>query len=53
MPIWGGSTAIPRLMRDVELLFAIGLLEPAADAPHRLTALGEQVFAANPKFGID
>ena len=44
VPMWGGSTATPRLIGDVELLLALGLVEPAADWPYRLTALGRQVL---------
>jgi len=45
-PIWGGSIATDRLRRDVELLWALGLVEPDARYPYRLSALGAAVLEA-------
>jgi hypothetical protein len=44
MPLWGGSTATNRLAREVELLLALRLIEPAGQQPYRLTALGATVL---------
>lgn len=44
--MWSGSVAIPRLRRDVDLLVALRLVEPAGAVPYRLTALGAMVLAA-------
>lgn len=46
VPMWGGSTAIPRLARDVDLLLALGLVAPSHDSPCRLTELGRQALAS-------
>jgi hypothetical protein len=35
-----------RLRRDVELLLALSLIEPADDAPYRLTARGERALSS-------
>jgi len=45
-PIWGGSVAIDRLRRDVDLLLALRLVEPAGATPYRLTTLGATVLGA-------
>lgn len=37
LPMWGGSVATERLRRDVELLFALRLIEPASEWPYRIT----------------
>jgi len=39
-PMWGGSTAIAWLRRDVELLLALRLIERHGDLPYSLTPLG-------------
>ena len=44
IPLWGGSVAIPRLRRDVDLLLALHLVEPAGAGPYQLTALGVAVL---------
>lgn len=44
--MWGGSTAMERLRRDVELLFALRCIELDDDDPYRLTELGARVLAA-------
>jgi hypothetical protein len=44
VPIWGGSVATGRLRREVELLFAIGLLEQVGADPYKLTELGAQIL---------
>jgi hypothetical protein len=44
VPMWGGSVAIDRLRRDVDLLLALRLVEPAGTVPYRLTALGAAVL---------
>lgn len=46
VPMWGGSTALPRLARDVDLLLALGLVEPAEEWPYQVTGLGQQVLGA-------
>lgn len=46
LPMWGGSVATERLQRDVEVLFALRLIEPAGATPYRLTAIGAQVLLA-------
>ncbi len=43
-PMWGGSTAIERLRRDVELLLTLGLIEAYQDEPYSLTPLGVRVL---------
>lgn len=45
-PMWGGSVAIDWLARDVQLLFAMGLIEPDGRHPYRPTALGAEVLDA-------
>lgn len=45
-PMWGGSQATPRIRRDVELLWALGLVEPDAFYPYRLSALGAAFLEA-------
>ena len=42
--MWGGSVAIDRLRREVELLLAMSLVEPAGAVPYRLTPLGALVL---------
>ncbi len=44
LPMWGGSVATDRLRRDVDLLLALRLVEPAGAIPYRLTALGATVL---------
>lgn len=44
--MWGGSLAIERLRRDVDLLLALHLVEPAGAVPYRLTAIGAEVLSA-------
>ena len=44
LPLWDGSVAIERLRREVELLFALRLIEPAGADPYRLTPHGLQVL---------
>lgn len=44
LPMWGGSVAIDRLRRDVDLLLALRLLEPHGSCPYRLTEMGAQVL---------
>jgi len=46
LPMWGGSVATERLRRDVELLFALRLIEPAGACPYRVTAAGAAVLEA-------
>jgi len=46
LPMWGGSVATHRLRREVDLLLALRLLEPAGALPYRLTALGAAVLDA-------
>ena len=38
--MWGGSTAIAWMRRDVELLLALRLIERHGDLPYSLTPLG-------------
>lgn len=52
-PLWGGSIATPRLRRDVDLLVAMQLIEPAGQRPYRLTRRGEAVLAAERCTGGD
>jgi len=40
LPMWRGSMATDRLRREVDLLFALRLIEPDDTLPYRLTALG-------------
>ena len=49
LPMSGGSVATERLRREVELLFALRLIEPVAALPYRLTALGAQVLEFKPR----
>jgi hypothetical protein len=44
IPMWGGSAATERLRRDVDLLFALRLIEPVGTCPYRLTAAGALVL---------
>jgi hypothetical protein len=46
LPMWGGSVAIDRLRRDVDLLLALRLVEPDGLCPYRLTEIGSQVLSA-------
>lgn len=46
LPVWGGSVAIDRLRRDVDLLLALRLVEPACANPYRLTPVGATVLDA-------
>ena len=46
IPIWGGSIALARLARDVELLFAMGLIEPDARYRYKRAALGSRALEA-------
>jgi hypothetical protein len=46
LPMWGGSLAIARLRRDIDLLLALRLVEPAGSNPYRLTTLGETLLEA-------
>lgn len=46
LPMWGGSVATDRLRRDVDLLFALRLIEPAGACPYRLTPTGALVLEA-------
>lgn len=48
VPMWGGSTATPRLKADLQLLLALGLVEPSADWPYQLTALALKVLTTIP-----
>ena len=43
--MWGGSVATYRLRREVDLLIALRLVEPAGAVPYRLTQLGALVLA--------
>jgi hypothetical protein len=40
LPMWGGSVAIARLRRDVDLLLTLRLVEPASSDFYRVTLLG-------------
>jgi hypothetical protein len=44
-PMWGGSVAIERLRRDVDLLLALRLVELDYLAGYRVTTLGAAVLA--------
>lgn len=44
LPMWGGSVATDRLRRDVDLLFALRLIEPAAETAYRPTQDGSKVL---------
>lgn len=46
IPMWGGSVMLNRLRRDVELLFAMRLIEPSAPYRYTLSALGAEVLVA-------
>lgn len=46
LPMWGGSMATERLRREIELLFVLGLIQPAPDCPYRLTQTGFMVLDA-------
>lgn len=46
VPMWGGSTALPRLAADVELLLALGSVETASEGAYALTAHGDRALAA-------
>ena len=46
--MWGGSTATLRLRREVDLLLAMGLVEPDGAHPYRLSALGALVLERLP-----
>jgi hypothetical protein len=46
LPMWGGSMATARLRREVDLLFAMRLIEPAGTSAYRLTAIGDAVLVA-------
>jgi hypothetical protein len=46
LPMWGGSVATNRLRREVDLLFALRLVEPDGRRPYRLSALGAAVLHA-------
>ena len=46
LPMWGGSLAIARVRRDVDLLLTLRLVEPAGANPYRLTTLGATVLDA-------
>lgn len=46
LPMWGGSVATERLRREMELLFALRLVEPSGTCLYRLTALGTAVLLA-------
>lgn len=48
LPMWGGSTATDRLRREVDLLLAMRLIEPAGAHPYRLTALGALALGLQP-----
>ena len=50
LPMWGGSVATERLRRDVDLLFALRLIKPAAEGLYRLTPTGTQVLAGQDRF---
>jgi len=40
LPVWGGSVAIDRLRRDVELLLRLGIIQLGEDGSYLLTHLG-------------
>lgn len=44
LPMWGASFAIERLRRELELLFALKLLEAANGGTYRPTVLGERAL---------
>ena len=46
LPMWGGSIATHRLQREVDMLLALRLVEPAGACPYRLTALGAATLDA-------
>jgi len=46
LPMWGGSVATDRLRREVDLLFALCLVEPADVAKYRLTPIGSVALDA-------
>ena len=47
VPLWGGSTALDWLQRDVELLLAMGMLEPGDIYPYRLSEIGVRALASH------
>jgi len=53
LPMWGGSVATNRLHREVDLLFALRLVEPDGRHPYRLSALGAAVLDAATRAGRD
>lgn len=44
VPLWGGSMATERLRRELDLLFALRLIEPHAAGPYQPTAFGMQTL---------
>jgi hypothetical protein len=44
-PMWGGSVATDRLRRDVDLLYALHLIESDGTRSYRVTELGKLALA--------
>jgi hypothetical protein len=53
LPMWGGSVATNRLRREVDLLFALRLVEPDGRHFYRLSVLGAAVLDAATRGGRD
>ena len=53
VPMWGGGLATPRIRREVDLLLALGPVQPDGSKPYSLTALSEAVLAAITSAGRD